>query len=665
MTNLRARPFNLSAVLAATSSGLLMLGCSGIIDTGSDSKKSTQGAEVHTLAGQATLVLPPLDRDGLRAANAVAMKGEALTFAEPTEVSISPANAGVWDEPKPGMLRWKFTIERARSVSLNFGFTQYRLPAGAKLRVLDFKGNEALSFTDRHNKDHGQLWTPVIAGERATIELTVPERAASFAKLQLSSINAAFLAPEELFSGRCNVDVVCSQGDEWRDEIRSVAVISTGGATFCTGTLLTDTAGDLRPFFLTAYHCRVRANNAPSLVTYWNFETSTCGGTPDGRLTQFSTGAIYRAGRAESDFTLVELDDPPNPEHNVHWSGWDARPDVPAGAVAIHHPGTDEKRISFENDPLSISSYGGEDSPGDGTHLRINDWDVGTTEPGSSGSGIWSPDHRLVGQLHGGGAACGNNEPDYYGRLHTSWATGTTPDTRLSDWLDPSGTGQQYADGRNQCPRPTVDFTTSPNPADVGQAVTASATVSGGAPPYSYQWDFNGDGQSDCDSSSCSYSYGGEFNANVRLTVTDSTGCPSVSSHAQLVTDPSLCTNELAATDLPIAIPDNQAQGIMSSLVVNGSGTLGLAPRIAMRIEHSYIGDLRVVLVSPTGKQVVLHNQEGGSAHDIVWTDLAVDAMLGEPIAGTWQVRVSDHAGADTGNLVSWSLKIRTPCGGQ
>jgi hypothetical protein len=43
--------------------------------------------------------------------------------------------------------------------------------------------------------------------------------------------------------------------------------------------------------------------------------------------------------------------------------------------------------------------------------------------------------------LHGGFAACGNNDADWYGRLSVSWNGGGTPTTRLRDWLDPTGSG--------------------------------------------------------------------------------------------------------------------------------------------------------------------------------------------------------------------------------
>ena len=111
-----------------------------------------------------------------------------------------------------------------------------------------------------------------------------------------------------------------------------MAVIGTGGGTFCTGFLVNNTAQDLTPNFMTANHCGINSGDAASLVAYWNYENSTCrppgsaasGGPGDGTLNQFNTGSIFRASYAASDFTLVELDDPIPSAYDVHWAGWDA-----------------------------------------------------------------------------------------------------------------------------------------------------------------------------------------------------------------------------------------------------------------------------------------------------------------------------------------------------
>ena len=284
------------------------------------------------------------------------------------------------------------------------------------------------------------------------VEVTIPAAARGQLALELTSINVGYRGfggaaggEADFRSGSCNVDVVCPQGDLWREEIPAIGVISTGGSTFCTGSMINNTAQDKTPYFLTANHC-ITSSDAPSLVVYWNFETSTCGGTPDGVLSDFQSGSFFRASYSTSDFILVELDQDPDPAWGVTFAGWDRSGDDATSAVAIHHPNTDEKRISFENQATSTTTYFGNSVPGDGTHVRITQWDEGTTEPGSSGSPLFNQNHQIIGQLHGGYASCSSATSDWYGKFAVSWNGGGGSSSRLSDWLDPGDTGAASVD---------------------------------------------------------------------------------------------------------------------------------------------------------------------------------------------------------------------------
>lgn len=375
-------------------------------------------------------------------------KGEAPRFAVPHAVSINPVKFQNWEKSLGG-LTWSHRITAPNAVSLNFGFTKFRLPDGAQLNIYSADHSQFIRpFTSDDNNIHNELWTPVIMSDDVIVELTVPEHAVDEVELELGQVGQGFrtFGQSTNKSGSCNIDVACSDSKGWEEEVNSVAVISTGGSSFCTGFMVNNTNNDKTPFFMTAAHCRINANNAATLVTYWNYQTSKCKGTRDGKLNQFNTGAVHLASYTRSDFTLVKLLKDPNPEWNVNYAGWDATPAFGTKAVGIHHPNTDEKSISFENDATAIASYGGSSSPGDGTHVQIPDWDKGTTEPGSSGSPLFDSNHRVIGQLHGGGAACGNDLPDYYGRLHTSWSGDGTKNGRLKDHLDPDNTGRLTTD---------------------------------------------------------------------------------------------------------------------------------------------------------------------------------------------------------------------------
>ena len=316
-------------------------------------------------------------------------------FAIPQLVSITPDTDGVWENIGSDFQLWRLRINAPGALSLNFGFTGFDLPKGSRLSIypIDMDGIDDVRgvriFDEFDNDAHGELWTPVVISDDVIIELLVPTVSRHDFTLELGAINSGYrFFGEDLFdkSGSCNVDVVCSEGDDWRSEISTVGVISTGGSTFCTGSMLNNTAEDGTPYFLTANHCGINTSNDQSLVVYWNFQSPTCGQHGGGSLSQFMTGSTHLASSAASDFTLVLMDDPVDPDHGVTFAGWDRSTNDPTAAIAIHHPATDEKSISFEYDPTSTTAYLDTAIPGDGSHIRITDWDLGTTEPGSSGS---------------------------------------------------------------------------------------------------------------------------------------------------------------------------------------------------------------------------------------------------------------------------------------
>ncbi|UCF33085.1 MAG: hypothetical protein JSV78_12205 [Phycisphaerales bacterium] len=371
-------------------------------------------------------------------------------YAIPHPVFITPDTDGRWEHSAPKVSVWTLRISSPGALSINFGFTRYHMPDDSQLIVRAADGSHSVGpYTEDDNEDHGQLWTPVVLSDDVVVEATVPVGREGELELELTSINAGYRFFGETFgerSGWCNIDVICPEGDPWRDEIASVGVISTGGSTFCSGFMVNNTAQDQTPYFMTAMHCDVTSGAAASLVVYWNFESPSCGQQGGGSLDQNQTGSYWRAEYGPSDFTLLELDENPDPSFGVTFAGWDRGSADPTSAVAIHHPSGDEKSISFEYDPTQTTSYLQETSPGDGTHIEVIDWDLGTTEPVSSGSPLFDPNHHAVGQLHGGDAACGNDEPDWYGRFSVSWTGGGTSSSRLSDWLDPGGTGLMSID---------------------------------------------------------------------------------------------------------------------------------------------------------------------------------------------------------------------------
>jgi subtilisin-like proprotein convertase family protein/subtilisin family serine protease len=110
------------------------------------------------------------------------------------------------------------------------------------------------------------------------------------------------------------------------------------------------------------------------------------------------------------------------------------------------------------------------------------------------------------------------------------------------------------------------------------------------------------------------------------------------------------------------AIPDKDSQGIGDTITVPRAVTIGTIS-VDVDITHTFRGDLRVVLTSPTGVQAVLHNRGGGGADNLVatydaTTTPALAALTGTSGGGEWKLAVQDLAAFDTGRLNSWTLAI-------
>ena len=120
---------------------------------------------------------------------------------------------------------------------------------------------------------------------------------------------------------------------------------------------------------------------------------------------------------------------------------------APTSAVGIHHPSGDIKKWSYDGDASVSSEWGGWGSSGTNTHWEVLDWDIGTTEGGSSGSPLFDQNKRIVGQLHGGAALCGNDFSDLYGKVAYSWDCQSQNSGRLDIYLDPNNSGLTLLDG--------------------------------------------------------------------------------------------------------------------------------------------------------------------------------------------------------------------------
>ncbi len=396
------------------------------------------------------------------------------------EVDLNLSNSGVWTDLNGGDRIWQLGIACPEATSISFIFDQYNLPKGAKLFIWNaertsYKG----AFTHKNNKEWGSLGVGLLHDESVIIELYEPASVAGETVLSIGTIVHGYrsiIRAEDRVevergpfgnSGACNINVNCPIAADWQVEKRSVALIVNGGFAQCSGALVNNTAMDGTPYFLTANHCLGGQNN---WVFYFNHEASGCNGST-GPTSQSVSGSVLRANRANTDFALLELSSTPPSSFNVQYSGWDRTDALTVtSAVGIHHPSGDVKKICFEDNSPFHQNVGG------AACWYINQWEEGVTEGGSSGSPLYDQNHRIIGQLYGGFAACAgsnnNGAADWYGRFGMSW-NGNSPNQRLRDWLDPTGSNPSVLDGFPD------GFTAAEYDAGIGTVGNVNSTVCG------------------------------------------------------------------------------------------------------------------------------------------------------------------------------------------
>jgi vibriolysin len=259
--------------------------------------------------------------------------------------------------------------------------------------------------------------------------------------------------------------------------------------------------------------------------------------------------------------------------------------------------------------------------------------------------------------------ASGNNAP--------ADATSTKFIVKFTTDASVTATGWKatWSTGSTENQAPTASITAPADGATVSGSVTVSAnaadadgtvakvtftlpngtTVEDTSAPYSATWD------------STTVADGAGY--TISAVATDNVGANSApaSVTVSVANDVDCIGGTFTATDVPIAIPDNNATGITSNLNVAGTGNVGTLA-LSLNITHTWRGDLVVTLIAPSGTQYVVSNRAGGSADNLILNGSVITAFNGQAAAGQWKLKVQDRAGQDVGTLNSWSLEIGGDC---
>jgi len=396
-------------------------------------------------------VMPPVDVEALRQQDVLneTNKNIPYRFAYNHFTDIRPSTHGEWFDLEEGRL-WALRIKSSGALSLNFGFENLRLAPGARLFLYNADRTEVLgAFTQEYVNPDYPFATELLNDDEVIVELYEPREVAGLSDFKIFRVSHGYRPLPEVGkgfgdSGNCMVNVNCPAGASYQDIKKSVICLVSGGSEFCSAALVNNTAQDGTPYVLTANHCV--GGSVTNWVFRFNWEAPGCSNPSSNPASNSLTGGQLVASNAGSDFALLKItaNNAISTLQSIGavYAGWDRSTTPASSAICIHHPSGDIKKISLTSTANTAATYSGAQC------WQTGLWTTGVTEPGSSGSPLFNPQKRIVGQLYGGPSSCtapANQKYDYYGRFDVSW-NGSSPSTRLRDWLDPGNTSVMTLD---------------------------------------------------------------------------------------------------------------------------------------------------------------------------------------------------------------------------
>jgi len=394
------------------------------------------------------------ERESLKAQNA--KRAEQRRVGRPTSIKSRPIAIGyprelpsasrtivlsdlAWKALPDGGRAARIEIVSPGAAALRLSLSMHAAHPDLSLRFVgsspraEVQGAYPANAVAEASAQRGAFWSPVLEGDTATIEFHAGAGASFDGQvLTLGPLSHLVIAGDDLRridakravdigdSGTCNIDLACTNPSsaltQAADAVGKLLFNDRSGSTFlCSGTMLNDSVTSFTPYLFTAAHCIEDAFNAGTVNVYWFFRALSCGSTAVPPYALQTGGSMLLARSVDYDWTMLRLYTAP--PAGVRYSAWRAEP-VPTNAIgtALHHPGGDLLKWS-QGSMLGYYTFSD-----DSSFMQMR-WSDGTTETGSSGSGLFTflqsgGYYELRGGLFGGDASCSNRTGvDYYSRL--------------------------------------------------------------------------------------------------------------------------------------------------------------------------------------------------------------------------------------------------------
>lgn len=475
-------------------------------------------------------------------------------FGLPVATDLSFPASGTLVTLPNGKQVWRAQVKIEGAPAMGFYYNKFELPKGVSYFLSNENGRHILgAYTSENNSEDLLFANEAVQGELVTLELDIdPGVNLSDIKLHIDRILVYFRSYEYLNQyliddkdlgkptdvddlhlegggSACGINAICPLGVNYPMARKATVQTIYLTGSLCSGTMVNsvgNSEANCKQYLLTATHCEPdnRTGTTPfsQMLIRYNFEKKQCGSGPAAQVNTL-TGANFKARanyietatpEIDGDFLLLEVKTKIPASWDVYFAGWNRATTMPASLtypkryIGFHHPAGDIKKVSVSNDISPDGEAGG--SLGPGTHWQIYPVDSGGVEGGSSGSGLFDGEGRLIGIASVAGdpdpGCTATGQPGgsaaffryvQYSKLSLDWdysLDGPDNSRKLQPWLDPNNSGVITIDPvKSTCATAGSGITTqennlldnaiaiAPNPATSGK-ITATVNFSEPAP---------------------------------------------------------------------------------------------------------------------------------------------------------------------------------------
>ncbi len=156
-------------------------------------------------------------------------------------------------------------------------------------------------------------------------------------------------------------------------------------------------------------------------------------------------------------------------------------------------------------------------------------------------------------------------------------------------------------------------------------------------------------------------------------------GCSGITSSFSTFSTGLLVCDDYSSAEVPVEIPGESEVTVESALTISERFQIQNVA-VTLDISHTWVGDLAVKLISPSGTEVALFSNQCGDFDNVfatfsdrgttlvcigdpvitgdIFPETALSAFNGEFSDGLWRLEINDAFAGDGGSLNSWSLNL-------